>query len=71
MLARSLLIVLACAEGRDNKVVAAELGVHQVTVGKWRSRFIQRRLEGVAGSRCSRSSERLWIETLRPPTGTW
>src|SRR5438046_5694103 len=41
-------IVLACAEGRDNKVVAAELGVHQVTVGKWRSRFIQRRLEGVA-----------------------
>ncbi len=41
-------IVLACAEGKDNKAVAAELGVHQVTVGKWRSRFIERRLEGVA-----------------------
>ena len=33
-------IVLACAEGKDNKTVAAELAVHQVTVGKWRSRFI-------------------------------
>ncbi len=41
-------IVLACAEGKGNKAVAAELGVHQVTVGKWRSRFIERRLEGVA-----------------------
>ena len=25
-------IVRACAEGKDNKTVAAELGVHQVTV---------------------------------------
>ncbi len=33
-------IVLACAEGKDNKIVAAELGAHQVTVGKWRSRFL-------------------------------
>jgi transposase len=41
-------IVLACAEGKDNKAVAAGLGIHQVTVGKWRSRFIERRLDGVA-----------------------
>ena len=40
-------IVLACAEGKDNKAVAAELAVHQVTVGKWRSRFIAGRLEGL------------------------
>ena len=40
-------IVLACAEGEDNKTVAAELAVHQVTVGKWRSRFIAGRLEGL------------------------
>ena len=40
-------IVLACAEGKDNKTVAAELAVHQVTVGKWRSRFIAGRLEGL------------------------
>ena len=40
-------IVLACAEGKDNKIVAAELGAHQVTVGKWRSRFLAHRLEGL------------------------
>ena len=47
-LAQRCRIVLACAEGKDNKEVAAELGVHQVTVGKWRSRFIERRLDGLA-----------------------
>ena len=41
-------IVLACAEGRDNKETAAQLGVHQATVGKWRSRFITARLGGLA-----------------------
>jgi transposase len=40
-------IVLACAAGKDNKAVAAELAVHQVTVGKWRSRFLACRLEGL------------------------
>src|ERR1019366_8907072 len=41
-------IVLAGADGKDNKEVAADLRVHQVTVGKWRSRFIERRLDGLA-----------------------
>jgi transposase len=41
-------IVLACAEGLDNKVVAARLRVNTVTVGKWRGRFLQDRLEGLA-----------------------
>ena len=41
-------IVLACAEGKDNKEVAAQLRVHQATVGKWRSRFITARLGGLA-----------------------
>jgi transposase len=40
-------IVLACADGRDNKAVAAALGCHPATAGKWRSRFIARRLDGL------------------------
>ncbi len=41
-------IVLACAEGLDNKAVAARLRVNAVTVGKWRQRFLEGRLEGLA-----------------------
>jgi transposase len=41
-------IVLACAKGLDNKVVAARLGVNQATVSKWRKRFLERRLDGLA-----------------------
>jgi transposase len=32
----------------DNKQVAAELGCHQATVGKWRSRFIAAGCDGLA-----------------------
>jgi transposase len=40
-------IVLACASGKTNAAVAAELRVNQATVGKWRRRFVTRRLEGL------------------------
>jgi transposase len=40
-------IVLRCADGIPSKVVAAELGVHEHTVGKWRRRFIKDRVEGL------------------------
>jgi transposase len=40
-------IVLACAEGLDNTQVAAKLGVVPATVGKWRRRFVDKRLEGL------------------------
>lgn len=40
-------IVLACAEGADNNVVAALLRVTQQTVSKWRGRFVQKRLDGL------------------------
>ena len=33
-------MILACAEGRSNIVVAADLEVSDETVGKWRSRFL-------------------------------
>jgi transposase len=41
-------IVLACAEGLDNKDVAARLGINTATVGKWRRRFLDLRLDGLA-----------------------
>jgi transposase len=40
-------IVLACAEGGQNQAVAARLGVCHDTVGKWRRRFLERRLDGL------------------------
>jgi len=41
-------IVLRCAEGGTNKEIAAELGVSQGTVNRWRSRFIRLRLDGLS-----------------------
>ena len=40
-------IVLACADGVENKVVAARQRVTQQTVGKWRSRYVEHRLDGL------------------------
>src|SRR5262249_60671171 len=41
-------IVLACAGGLDNKEAAARLRVNTATVGKWRRRFLDDRLDGLA-----------------------
>ena len=41
-------MILACAEGRSNIKVAADLDVSDETVGKWRSRFLERRLDGLS-----------------------
>lgn len=40
-------IVLACADGAQNKEVAAALDLCETTVGKWRRRFIEHRLDGL------------------------
>jgi transposase len=40
-------IVLACATGATNQAVAADLRITNNTVGKWRRRFVEKRLEGL------------------------
>jgi transposase len=40
-------IVLRCAEGGTNREAAADLGVDESTVERWRARFIVRRLDGL------------------------
>ena len=45
--ARRARVVLACAEGLDNKSVAKKLRCSLGMVGKWRARFLQARLEGL------------------------
>lgn len=40
-------LVLACAEGTANTVVARRHHTTNATVGKWRQRFIERRLDGI------------------------
>ena len=40
-------IILRCADGMASKEVAAELGLHEHTVGKWRRRFLKNRCDGL------------------------
>ncbi|GBR32221.1 transposase [Kozakia baliensis NRIC 0488] len=40
-------MVLLCADGLQSKEVAATLGVHEHTVGKWRRRFVEAGVEGL------------------------
>src|SRR5690348_12122417 len=41
-------IVLACADGAAVSAVATDLGISRATAGKWRSRFLESRLEGLS-----------------------
>lgn len=47
LLARRARVVLACAEGLDNKAAAKKLRCSVGMVGKWRSRFLKARVEGL------------------------
>jgi transposase len=40
-------MVLRCAEGLTNTQVAGQVGVRAATVGKWRQRFVEGRLDGL------------------------
>ena len=41
-------VVLACADGAAVSAVATDLGISRATAGKWRSRFLESRLEGLS-----------------------
>src|SRR3979409_1024416 len=56
-------IILRCADGLPSKVVAAELGIHEHTVGKWRRRFLKDRIEGLLDE--ARPGRPRTIEALR------
>jgi transposase len=46
-LAERAAIILASATGAPSTEVAAAVGVHRGTVGKWRMRFLAQRLDGL------------------------
>jgi len=46
-LAQRARIVLRCATGQPNQEVAREIGVTRRTVGRWRQRFVSKRLDGL------------------------
>src|ERR1051325_7953994 len=45
--ARRARIILACADGFDNVIVAKRLRMSQTTVCKWRGRFVRERVDGL------------------------
>jgi transposase len=45
-LARSRIVLLA-ADGRNNTEIAGALAIHRNVAGKWRSRFVKHRLDGL------------------------
>jgi transposase len=47
LLARRARLVLACGAGLDNTTVARKLRLSQPTVGRWRQRFIDKRIDGL------------------------
>jgi transposase len=71
-LAQRSRIVLECAAGKNNQQVGEELGIKPHTVGKWRRRFVTKRLDGLldeprpgTGQRLSdREVERVLTMTL-------
>ncbi len=41
-------IILLCADGLRSREVAGRIGVHEHTVGKWRRRFAEKRIQGMS-----------------------
>jgi transposase len=81
-LARRARIVLAAADGRENKAIARALAADENTVGKWRWRFAERRLDGLydeprpgaprrIGDDAIAETIRLTLETTPPDATHW
>jgi transposase len=74
-LAQRARIVLECATGRSAVTIARELRITRQTVGRWRQRFLERRLDGLvdeprpgAPRRITDAQvERVIIDTLEKP----
>jgi len=67
-LAQRSRIVLGCASGSPNPAVAYQLGLTQQTVGKWRQRCLERRLEGLLDEprpRAKWATRRLSVDCIR------
>ncbi len=58
-------IVLACSCDMSNREVAARLGLAEHTVGKWRTRFVNHRLAGLANAPPVAAAESLAQATWR------
>ena len=50
-LERRAKMILAAAEGKDNRQIAQELGVGRIQVGRWRERFAQGGLAAIEADR--------------------
>lgn len=81
-LARRARIVLAAADGTENKVIARAVGADENTVGKWRRRFAEDRIDGLRDEpRCGAPRQigdeeiaetiRLTLETTPPDATHW
>src|SRR6266849_4730911 len=81
-LARRARIVLAAAAGLENQVIAGTVGADENTVGKWRRRFAERRIEGLhdeprpgaprqIGDEEIAETIRLTLETTPPDATHW
>ena len=46
-LAERARVVLAAADGLNNKEIAAKVGICAATAGRWRHRFAKRRIDGL------------------------
>jgi len=59
-LAQRARIILTCAEGKSNTEIAARLRVTKQTVGKWRSRFVNKSVDGLLDEHRDGSVIRKW-----------